>query len=62
MSLIRNAFKRLRYPVDITAQCVRCYLAYAFSLRHLEEIMAVRGINVDYSTLSRWIHRLFPGS
>ncbi|HHG9962903.1 TPA: IS6 family transposase, partial [Yersinia enterocolitica] len=28
MSLIRNAFKRLHYPIDIIAQCVRWYLAY----------------------------------
>ncbi|MFN1150057.1 IS6 family transposase, partial [Serratia liquefaciens] len=26
MPLIRNAFKRLHYPVDIIAQCVRWYL------------------------------------
>jgi transposase-like protein len=39
MSLIRKAFKRLHYPVDIIAQCVRWYLAYSLSLRNLEEIM-----------------------
>ncbi|MGT3164098.1 DDE-type integrase/transposase/recombinase [Yersinia enterocolitica] len=38
MSLIRNAFKRRHYPIDIIAQCVRWYLAYALSLRNLEEI------------------------
>ncbi|MEQ1969487.1 IS6 family transposase, partial [Xenorhabdus nematophila] len=27
MSFIRNAFKRLHYPTDIMAQCVRGYLA-----------------------------------
>ncbi|QTL41607.1 IS6 family transposase [Xenorhabdus budapestensis] len=42
------------------AQCVRWYLAYALSLRNLEEMMAERGITVDHSTLSRWIHRLVP--
>ncbi|EDT9704301.1 IS6 family transposase, partial [Salmonella enterica] len=26
MPLIRNAFKRLHFPVDIMAQCVRWYL------------------------------------
>ncbi|RSB24211.1 IS6 family transposase, partial [Enterobacter cloacae] len=46
MFLIRNAFKRLHYPVDIIAQCVRWYLAYALSLRNLEEMMAERGIHV----------------
>lgn len=60
MSLIRNAFRRLHYPVDIIAQCVRWYLAYALSLRNLEEMMAERGILVDHSTLHRWVTRLVP--
>jgi len=60
MSLIRKAFKRLHYPVDIIAQCVRWYLAYALSLRNLEEMMAERGIAVDHSTLYRWVIRLTP--
>ncbi|MCG3472050.1 IS6 family transposase, partial [Xenorhabdus bovienii] len=58
MSLIRKAFKRLHYPVDIIAQCVRWYLAYALSLRNLEEMMTERGIRVDHSTLYCWIIRL----
>ncbi|WP_445373694.1 IS6 family transposase [Photorhabdus tasmaniensis] len=60
MSLIRKAFKRLHYPVDIIAQCVRWYLAYALSLRNLEEMMVERGIAVYHSTLYRWVHRLVP--
>ncbi|MGE4686765.1 IS6 family transposase [Yersinia enterocolitica] len=60
MFLIRNAFSRLHYPVDIIAQCVRWYLAYALSLRNLEEMMAERGIAVDHSTLHRWVIRLVP--
>ncbi|UAN54637.1 IS6 family transposase (plasmid) [Serratia sp. JSRIV002] len=60
MSLIRRAFKRLHYPVDIIAQCVRGYLAYSLSLRNLEEIMAERGIVLDHSTLHRWVIRLVP--
>ncbi|PHM51657.1 IS6 family transposase [Xenorhabdus hominickii] len=60
MSLIRKTFKRLHYPTDIIAQCIRWYLAYALSLRNLEEMMAERGIAVDHSTLSRWVHRLVP--
>ncbi len=42
------------------AQCVRWYLAYALSLRNLEEMMAARGIVVDHSTLYRWVIRLTP--
>ncbi|ENA1744285.1 IS6 family transposase [Yersinia ruckeri] len=60
MSLIRKAFRRLHYPTDVIAQCVRWYLAYALSLRNLEEMMAERGIFVDHSTLHRWVIRLVP--
>jgi transposase-like protein len=42
MPLIRKALKRLHYPLDVIAQCVRWYLAYALSLRNLEEMMAIR--------------------
>ncbi|EFE98346.1 hypothetical protein HMPREF0758_0021 [Serratia odorifera DSM 4582] len=44
MLLIRNSFKRLHYPVDVIAQCVRWYLAYSLSLRNIEEMMAERGV------------------
>lgn len=57
MSLIR---KRLHYPTDIIAQCVHWYLAYVLSLRNLEEMMAEHGIDVDHSTLHRWLIRLIP--
>jgi len=60
MPLIRKSFKRLHYPTDIIAQCVRWYLAYALSLRNLEEMMSERSITVDHSTLHRWIIRLVP--
>ncbi|MGP2471655.1 IS6 family transposase [Yersinia sp. 2540 StPb PI] len=60
MSLIRKAFRRLHYPTDVIAQCVRWYLAYALSLRNLEEMMAKRGVIVDHSTLHRCVIRLVP--
>ncbi|WP_301213786.1 IS6 family transposase [Yersinia sp. 22-579] len=60
MSLIRKAFRRLHYPSDIITQCVRWYLAYALSLRNLEEMMAERGVIVDHSTLHRWVIRRVP--
>lgn len=56
MSLFRNSFKRLHYPANVIAQCVRWYLAYSLSLRDLEE----SGIIVDHSTLHRWVIRLVP--
>ena len=58
MSLTRKSFKRLHYSVDMIVQCVRWYPAYSLSLRSLEDMMAERGINVDHSTLHRWVIRL----
>ncbi|CAI1165503.1 Uncharacterised protein [Serratia quinivorans] len=60
MPLIRKAFKRLHYPIDVIAQCVRWYLSYSLSLRNLEEMMAERGVVVDHATLHRWVIRLVP--
>ncbi|MGP2408156.1 IS6 family transposase [Yersinia sp. 2545 StPb PI] len=60
MALIRKAFKSLHYPTDVIAQCVRWYLAYALSLRNLEEMMAELGIIVDHSTLHRCVIRRVP--
>ncbi|GAB1437880.1 hypothetical protein MASR2M36_06210 [Providencia sp.] len=42
------------------AQCVRWYLAYALSLRNLEEMMTKRGFEVDHSISHRWVIRLVP--
>lgn len=35
--------------------CLRWDLAYSFSLRNPEEIMAGRGISVDHATVHRWV-------
>jgi hypothetical protein len=40
--------------------CVRWYVAYALSLRNLEEMIAERGIAVDHSTVHRWVIKLVP--
>ncbi len=60
MCLIRTSFKRLHYPVNVIAQCVRWYLAYSLSLSNLEEMIAERGVVVDHATLHRWVIRIVP--
>lgn len=62
MPLMRKAIKRLYYPIDIIAQCVRGYLDYALSLRNLEKMMAERGVIVDYSTRHAFISQGYPSS
>ena len=48
-----RVLKRLHYPLDVILTFVRWYAAYPLSLRHLEEMMAERGVSVDHSTVHR---------
>jgi putative transposase len=57
---VAGVLKRLHYPLDVILTCVRWYVAYPLSLRHLEEMMSERGIEVDHSTVHRWAMKLLP--
>jgi transposase-like protein len=57
---VAKVLKRLHYPLDVILLCVRWYVAYPLSLRHLEQMMAERGISVDHSTVHRWTLKLLP--
>ncbi|MDN0076314.1 IS6 family transposase [Crenobacter sp. SG2303] len=57
---VAKVLKRLHYPLEVMLTCVRWYVAYPLSLRHLEEMMAERGISVDHSTVYRWVIKLLP--
>jgi putative transposase len=57
---IGKVLKRLHYPLDVILLCVRWYVAYSLSLRNLEEMMAERGIDVDHSSVHRWVIKLVP--
>ena len=60
IAALRPAIKRLRYPVEIMLVCVRWNIADPLSLRHLEEMMAERGVLVDHSTIHRWAIEVLP--
>jgi transposase-like protein len=57
---IGKVLKRLHYPLDVILLCVRWYVAYSLSLRNLEEMMGERGIEVDHSSVHRWVIKLLP--
>ncbi|WP_277034824.1 IS6 family transposase [Caballeronia mineralivorans] len=57
---IARVLKRLHYPLDVMLPCVRWYVAYSLSLRNLEAMTAERGIEVDHSTVHRWVIKLVP--
>ena len=53
-------FKGSHYPKDVILYAVFFYVCYAASFRDLEEIMAERGVQVDHTTLNRWVVRYSP--
>jgi len=55
-----SLFKRRRFPVEIILLCVRWYCKYALSYRDLAEMMSERGVEVDPSTIFRWVQRYAP--
>ena len=59
-SALRKVLKRFHYPVEVMLTCVRWYVAYPLSLRHIEEMMQERGVFVDHSTVHRWAVRMLP--
>ena len=52
--------KRLHYPIEVMLDFVRWYAAYPLSLRHIEEMMAERGVLVDSTTVHRWSIKMLP--
>jgi IS6 family transposase len=55
-----NPFKWRHYQPEIILLCVRWYLRYSLSYRDLEEMMAERGLQVDHTTIYRWVQRYAP--
>ena len=57
---LRKVIKRLRHPIEVMLVCVRWYSASPLSLRHIEEMMAERGVFVDHATVHRWSIKILP--
>src|SRR5215831_2243488 len=53
-------FRRRHFHDHVIVLCVRWYLRYCLTLRDLEELMAERGLDVDHSTIGRWVLRYAP--
>ena len=53
-------FKGMRFPIDVILVCIRWYVAYPLSSRHLEEIMEERGVSVDHSSINQWAICFLP--
>jgi transposase-like protein len=55
-----NGFKGRHFPADFILLCVRCYLKFNVSYRHLAEMMQGRGFEVHHTTIYRWIQTYAP--
>src|SRR5262245_22607841 len=54
-AMMAVSFKGAHFPKDIILMGVRWYVAYPLSYRHIEELMKERGVEVDHSTIQRWV-------
>jgi transposase, IS6 family len=55
-----SPFKWRHFEGQIILLCVRWYLRYCLSYRDLEEMMAERGLNLDHTTIYRWVQKYAP--
>ena len=60
MSTQSISYKRHRFPPAIITHAVWLYCRFNLSLREVEEMFLVRGIDVSYDTIRRWIVKFGP--
>jgi transposase, IS6 family len=56
----QNPFKWRHFQADMILLCVRWYLRYSLSYCDLEEMMLERGLQVDHTTIYRWVQEYAP--
>jgi len=50
-------FDRHRYPRVVILQAVYLKLRFTLSYRDVEELLLIRGVKVDHSTIQRWVFK-----
>ncbi len=53
-------FRGCRFPAEVILWAVRWYLQFPVSYRELERMLADRGVEVDRTTMYRWVQRFAP--
>jgi transposase-like protein len=56
----KDDFKGRHYEAALILQAVSWYLRYPLSYRDIEELFRERGLEVDHSTLNRWVLAYAP--
>jgi len=52
-----SPYLRHRFPPEIITQCVLLYIRFPLSLRAVDDMMLLRGVQVSYETIRRWRHK-----
>ncbi|MUL39077.1 IS6 family transposase [Gloeocapsopsis dulcis] len=55
-----NLFKWRHYEPEIILLCVRWYLTYPLSYRQVAEMVNERGLEINHSTIYRWVQQYGP--
>jgi transposase-like protein len=58
--IAHSAFAGFCFPSDVIVLAVRWYLRFSLSYRDVEELLAERGVEVDHTTVYRWVVRFTP--
>lgn len=53
-------FKGHCFPRSIILYAVYCKLRFGLSYRDIEELLAIRGVQVDHATIQRWVFKFSP--
>ena len=53
-------FKHHRFPKSIILQAVYFKLRFTLSYRDVEDLLQIRGVEVDHSTIQRWVFKFSP--
>ena len=56
----KSPFKWRHYQPEVILLCVRWYLSYPLSYRQVKEMVNERGIEVDHTTVFRWVQEYSP--
>jgi transposase, IS6 family len=56
----KNPFRGRQFTAEVILWAVRWYMQFPISYRDLKRMFANRGVQVDHTTLSRWIQVYAP--
>ena len=57
---LREVIKRTHYLLEVLLTRARWYVVYPLRLKHIEEMMAGRGVFGDDATIHRWALKIEP--